>query len=568
MTLFATLAAASAGVSGADDERGSASAATDPSPSSLSGGGSGSSSRPPTAVQLYAGASVDFLTGTIRSDDTSDPRSQQSNGGESPRRGSVDGGSTKGLGGTPARRKFEVLSYQAVEAADPSSASSVEAGDKDLVRLPGSIQTRRGMKKHTRPNLGVWDCRLGRPDGSVAGGGDGEKSEGGKDEKGESDLIDRLLSASIPPSDDKAATPTFVLAIDLADPSLVYLAVSAMINSIVRRFDGAEPGSGSSGATKLSKLRGSAFGAAPSSDSTSPMVPASKDVGLNLVVAVLVPVARGGKRVPMFKEKQAQSLALYHLHRLAERADCTLAFVRPDGESAGVDGEGAAVEGMETAAAKSMPSITVSELAWAVRRVAMGLPPLDEAAAEKDGEGQTTDAESGDDAKVEENGTAGASPSEEALSSLLPPLLPPGSHDPDLIESALLRNASCPGEWDASTDDLWKALPPSFSGAAHVAPSVSPSKQKKKTAGGGGDQAWLAELAEGLNTATAGVADDISTATSVVSGGTERSSVAKSAKKKPAAKKRDKSVKGSADKKEGGAKAADPSAFFADLLKK
>lgn len=77
---------------------------------------------------------------------------------------------------------------------------------------------------------------------------------------------------------------------------------------------------------------------------------------------------------------------------------------------------------------------------------------------------------------------------------------PPGSHDGEVVRGALLRNASCEGRWDASSDDLVKALPPSNSrpsgGGAGKGTNAA-------TEGGGaaGDDPWLSRLADTVGVA-------------------------------------------------------------------
>ena len=68
-----------------------------------------------------------------------------------------------------------------------------------------------------------------------------------------------------------------------------------------------------------------------------------------------------------------------------------------------------------------------------------------------------------------------------------------GKHQEDLIESVLLRNASCPGHWEASKDSLWKALPPTI--------EVATEHIKREKPESVGDEVWLAKLRDSVETA-------------------------------------------------------------------
>ena len=104
MGLFATLAASAAGSGSADGGK--------QMPSSSS---SSSAAHLPTAVQLHTSRRIDFVSGTIDG-----RRGESSN----------------------AKRRFEVLSYQAVEVAEPTTAGGSGAGEgtADQVTLLGNAQ--------------------------------------------------------------------------------------------------------------------------------------------------------------------------------------------------------------------------------------------------------------------------------------------------------------------------------------------------------------------------------------------------------------------------------------------
>ena len=550
MGLFATLAASAGG------------AAADGTVENDSGKSSSSSSSStitlPTAVQLHTGPShrIDFLSGAI--DGRGPPATTASTN-------------------TTSKRRFETLSYQAVEVtAQRGEGEGRGGGILQQQQLSGSSKAR----KHQRPNLGIWDVRL--PDASCGGGGCGNvDGTGGTDKDKSTDLVNRLLQKVLSSPSQSAAFSTVIFALDLADPATVHPAMEAMVAALLRRFDAStdvsfktKASASASATTRLAKLRSTKFGTAPEQSEEAPSKASpggagSVDTKIALIICCAVPptptelgTEGGGPSVApqSFQEKQVISLVHYHLHRFASEVDCTLAFVRPDDDGAAsvpsVEEEGGG--NSATAAAKSkgsIPSMTVSELAGVVSRVASGMTPVEEEekANDDDDEAGTEEGQEGKDGE----GSATTAGLEQ------PPIFVPGSHDDDLIGSVLLRNASCPGVWDAAKDDLWKALPSTKAGGDGDT-TASDKKKDVKVGGAAADEAWLSKLAASLPAQGAtGTGDDASIKTSKSS---KSSATAGGSSLVKASVKKKKPSKASSTKAE--TKNDDPTSFFESLMKK
>jgi hypothetical protein len=175
--------------------------------------------------------------------------------------------------------------------------------------------------------------------------------------------------------------------------------------------------------------------------------------------------------------------------------------------------------------------MTIEELASVIRRVAMGLSPVD-------------------DAMLKEPAANGSSENQESITETAaaaePSIYPPGSHDAELICGAMQRNASCEGLWDASKDNLEKALPPA---------SKKSNNAAEQTESKGGDEEWLEKLASSV-----GITIDTTK---------EPASSAPDETKAPVDKKRETMKKKKSTKASTASKSEKaPSDFFANLLKK
>lgn len=276
------------------------------------------------------------------------------------------------------------------------------------------------------PNLGVWNCCVPK------------KSQG---------LVDQLLDVP----NDAAAVPTFCFTIDLKDPSRVEPTVSLLQEALVRHLIQHPPSKAASATatTSLFHLRSAQFGLAPEDDeSRVANVPDDndKEVMFALMICAIVSPASALDGSDAYKEKQAQALLLYHLRRYAASLKATLCFVRSPEESS---------KEQEEKQSSEQPTMTVDQLAHTWLELARGEAVTKEESLPLE-----------DTKEPEETASYG-----------------PGTQE-DLIETVLLRNAHCEGEWNASKDSLWRALP-------------SPKSESDKIAGGknaSGDEEWLSQL--------------------------------------------------------------------------
>jgi hypothetical protein len=245
----------------------------------------------------------------------------------------------------------------------------------------------------------------------------------------ESALVDSLLK--IPTGSH------FCMTVDLTDLSGVEPAMTRMQEALVRyliTFPNKE------GSTNLYDLKSHTFGLAPEDEPpTTTAAPDESDrkVCVNLMICAVRPVSKRDD----YKETQAHNLVLYHLRRYAAAVGATLVFVST------VDNE---MDNDQDDTKSEEASLSLHQLGNLWRDFA-----------------QEND--------IEED-TAVFCP----------------DTNRDLIETVLLRNANCPGEWEASKDSLWKALPPM---------SQAADATDKKVARSSGDDGWLQQLRDSLGSA-------------------------------------------------------------------
>lgn len=242
-------------------------------------------------------------------------------------------------------------------------------------------------------------------------------------------LVDSLLT--IP---DNTATSNYCLTVDLTDPTTVEPSLSVLHEALVRLLIQQPPTSDVSTAnnvnatTSLAQLKVTQFGLAPedkpSSSSSTAAPPTTAEEDVNVKLSVMICAMVGPSTKDDYKETQAQNLILYHLRRYAAAINATLVFV---GSTDNVE----------------VPTIPLDQIAYSWREWILG--------------------------------------------NSLENIFSPANHQPDLIESVLLRNAQYAGEWDSGKDSLWKALPP-------VEKEQDHGKKAKDT----GDEDWLTQLRDSM----------------------------------------------------------------------
>ena len=257
----------------------------------------------------------------------------------------------------------------------------------------------------------------------------------------ETALVDKLLMVP-------DATSHYCFTVDVADPSKVEPVISSLHEALVRlMIEKASTLEDESLTTSLLQLHKTTFGLAPndeeSSNKLTALTPNDSDANIKfalMIVALMPPTVNATTSADAYKETQSQALIMYHLRKYAAALNAWLCFVS---------------EATPEVNEQNQPTMTVEQLANVWKDWAQSKEPADNH----------------------------------------PAMYAPGKHQNDLIDTVLLRNAHCPGHWEASKDSLWKALPPTVDkGEAGVT--------KKETTG---DDSWLSTLRESVVTDTSAV---------------------------------------------------------------
>jgi hypothetical protein len=364
---------------------------------------------------------------------------------------------------------YAMLSYSAVAVGATKEEASA-AVDASSSGSPSKRPNKKAAVPAVVPDLGVWNVCVNRP-GSDA----------------------PLL---LPP---KPAQSAFCLTVDLSDPRLVEPTLSSLQDALVRYLLARPPpptttmdtatvtagdnnnngdssnndsGDNSSPATSfttsLYDLRTVSFGLAAEDAASAAALRKGQPAGAAAAEtdrAARVALAICARRAPPvgksdYRAKQAQALLYYHLRRYAAALRATLCFV-DDGSSAGIDS-------LVDDDPSDQPVVDPAQLAYVFRELATGAP-LNLSAPEL-GSGE---------------------------SSAFACVYTAANHNPELVESVLLRNAHYPGEWDAAKESLWKVLPPPPPEARPDAPAVPANVAPA------GDDPWLAELRDSVAAAAA-----------------------------------------------------------------
>jgi len=530
------------------------------------GQSSSSSSSPPEAIQLHTNRIIDFLHGTTVQLQNSTGIGNSTSGPEDNNNNST----TNGGGGKQQSRYYSALSYQAVQTQQD-----------DTLISNNKNSTTSSSNEHLRPDLGIWDCRINNNnemasamllkrvvlDKSIPSSSDNNLSGGNDNGENSVDENKHKLSSA----------PPIVLTVDISNPNEVQTIIEQMRSVVLTTYDDNDNSKNSTAAaipnksctTTIKALQKCTFGSTKIQEEvTVKGSSTSNEERIALILAVIIPNSSTvsskstSSAADEYKERQAQALLLYHLHKFSLEVNCTLCFVSDKkGSTSGGDGgeeKEANVVGDTDVLLGRSTTMSIEELGKVIRRVAMGLSPVEE-------DNNVIDQPMIEEEKGE---TAGEDKEDEeaASSSQRPPSIHvPGSHDAELIHGAYLRNASCEGRWDASKDDLNVALPPQSS------TNVKADETKENSTGGsivGGDEEWLSQLASSIGLSPESAASALSPKQRSKS---PKQSLTPERKKKerPAVKKR--VTRGTARNKEGGAKTPKDEKevlnFFDNLLK-
>jgi len=463
----------------------------------------GSSAFPPTAVQLYTSKFIHFpscrIFPTKRSSDAHEDETNL------------------------APRPFEILSYQAVQVSDVPLTQQMQQ------------QQQQQQQQQLQLNMGIWSSYL--PDTM-------EKNI----------LLASSTLNGVLFSDPCNKIPTFLFTIDLLDPATVYSTVTAMIQTILKLYEKLYSSSASSVSTftsdhtenkksssssslpftdtthyhpslrttAISTMASTVFGQAPSSSSNDTPAPvlndASEDSIIRLVLCAILPPHTSSKKLN-YKQVQAQRLVQYHLHRYASALNCTLLFVQdtttmesthmtsssstasfqdipPHSDSASISSQHSNKSTQQTT--MGIEGLTIHEVTLILRKI-VDFQPEDMIAIIPQ-----SSTESSSVLQESEIPLSVSSPStlwlrqQELLQKIESKestcLFLPDSHDKDIIESVLVRNATCSGIWDAYKDPLWIALKSISPATTTITNTTTDGKNTFL-----GEQEWLSKLADALS---------------------------------------------------------------------
>ena len=352
---------------------------------------------------------------------------------------------------------YTAMTYQAIQ-------SGLVSDDQEL------------KNRHQNPDLGVWDCRVGK----------------GKDENNKQvPLLDSLLA--------KVASHvrTFCWTVDMSDSATVEPTISLLQAALVRHLIENPPPAEETrqtSTTSLYQLQATQFGLA-TDDKESNIIEkniseSSQAVKTCIIICAILPEEKEEISESAYKTKQANALVIYHLRRFAAAINASLCFVEPEEKSAAAANQSAGTTSSSSSPMKesqkqtqrssaseaSQPAVSPDELSILWKDLAM-----DKEIWKTSTSNVPTNSSS--------SGSSSSNEEETNIANIAAPLYGPGGHQEEFIESVLLRNAHYPGHWEASKDSLWVALPtPSENKAVDEGPVT-------------GDEGWLSQLRESIASA-------------------------------------------------------------------
>jgi hypothetical protein len=309
------------------------------------------------------------------------------------------------------------------------------------------------------PDLGVWNCCV-TPSVLIS-----------STEAQSISLADSILSS--PLSDcSTTTTPTFCWKVDLANSHSVEPTLTCLQDALIRHLIRSTTplgvsktaGDTATATTSLYELRSVQFGLAPHDETKTTASPSEEDRHTKKGAA------ENDDDVDSYRQQQTLSLLFYHLRRYAAALNASLVFVR----SMSTFSPGAV--DTDVATTDLQPTLTLPQLSAVWLALAQQKQVWNENVLTDVLEGLVLHCETG-----------------HAV------LYGPGTHAPDWIESALLRNAQYPGHWDAAKESVWNILPP------RVATAVTRTTASTQH----GDDFWLKELRESVAMPAAAVATPI-----------------------------------------------------------
>jgi len=567
---------------------------------------------PLTAVQLYSTKHVHFMSNTIQHTSASTAKATataaiNTKNATSDINQETKSNDTRDVSNATSKSKyfpkpFEILSYQPVHvSADSTTNTGVGTGTGTLSLTDASSSL------NNKPNLGVWDCHLTFPPQ--------EKASKRATHLIQSALHHYTIKNQLQQQQKQVSTfnkPTFLITIDLEDLSNVQPTLSAMMDSILsflqkqqqqeQQVKVKDEQIATSTTSALPKFGTAAAAAVSASDETNIIDSNHVIHNASIIIGAVLPLSSSlttststsSNNASTYQEKQGLNLVCYHLLKYSKDLNCTLLFLKQQNEelfglddihnnnNMNMNDKVVAIQDEKVNTGIIPQGMNVEEFAMILRNICFNGGIDNSSSTKKEnvnaqGSGSNKDNDKLENEDQEEGGgnTKNGDIPQQHLTEQ-PSIYYPNQYDEDLIDSVYLRSASCPGVWDATKDNLWVALPPPASSSSiNDSSNNHNDKDNKNTSSDGagfGDEDWLSNLAESVNSYGGGsgggsvldgnksvMMDEASAKTSRTSkmkdGGTVSTKGSKRTigKKKPA---------GNASTK----KASDVSDFFTDLL--
>jgi hypothetical protein len=335
----------------------------------------------------------------------------------------------------------------------------------------GSFSDDQELKnRHQNPDLGVWNCRVGK-----------EVNQNNI----QVPLLDSLLAKVT------SHVHTFCWTVDLSDSTTVEPTISllqgALVRHLIEKKTPQEEDTRKTSTTSLYQLQATQFGLATddkeSNISEKNIDESSEAIKTSIMICAILPIDKEEVSESAYKTKQSNALVIYHLRKFAAAINASLCFVQPEEEkqmpvavnpakntSTSSMNDSQQPQQQRGVSESSQPAVSFDELSKLWRDLALDKKVWD------------TDFSN-------ENSNANDAHEVQAPALIATPLYGPERHQEEFIETALLRNAHYPGHWEASKDSLWVALP---------------TTSESLTADSGastGDEGWLVQLRESIASA-------------------------------------------------------------------
>lgn len=420
---------------------------------------------------------------------------------------------------------FAPLHYAAVQCR--SSATSTENRDTTTMTPRGGNKIKDVATHNAQlqtPDLGIWSCRVAS----------------------NTSMADAMLPLATATCQSNHVF-LFCLVVNLTHPETVEPTITTLQQALVRYLiqhsfspstEHKQPLE-TTVTTSLYQLKTVQFGLADKDQksaerllqsSPTPDEEGDKEVQIAMQICAVMPSSttdpNSSETNDFYRRQQQFQLLTYHLRKYAAAVNASLVFVESTATNIDTTPENssnhhhensattAAADPYDTATTSTreqqqhqQPTVTTEELPIIWKALASGKPVWKydsvEALLVEAGGGGSSSAilasPSLDEAVVTDEENEGSTTSTTTSGYSL--IYGPDNHNPELIETVLLRNAVYPGHWDAATDSIWKVFspPPAALPPTTIPKTTSDGISSSGAAGNdGGDQAWLKELRDSV----------------------------------------------------------------------